>query len=378
VHFFALFLTGRGAEDGGVTAIHRNTGARAWRAPALRERPLAFHRSLAGYAVTPLRDVPALAAELRVGRVVVKDESGRLGLPSFKVLGAAYATARALSGGTPLPVETLRERLAGNGPRLVAATDGNHGRAVARIGRLIGLGVTVFVPATLTLAARDAIRGEGAEVVALDRPYDEVVRVAAKHVAGLGPDGLLIQDTAWDGYTDIPQWTVDGYATMFDEIDGQLDGVPDLVVVPTGVGSLAQAAVRHYRSGASPGPAVVSVEPERAPAVYASLVRGERISVPTGDTCMTGLNCGTPSANAWPYLSGGLDAAVTVTEARVVRAVHDLESLGLDAGPCGAAALAGARELVRRPELPLPRDATVLLLNTESRTANPLPGEASR
>ena len=115
--------------------------------------PLAFHRSLPGYAVTPLVEAPAAAAALGVRRVLVKDESSRLGLPSFKVLGASWAIHRALQRAAPR-----------RPPALVCATDGNHGRAVARMARLLGLEATVLVPSAMVAARRAAIAGEGARV----------------------------------------------------------------------------------------------------------------------------------------------------------------------------------------------------------------------
>ncbi len=353
--------------------------ARRWRTPPLADDVAAFHATLPGYAPTPLVEVDALAAELGVGRVFVKDESARLGLPAFKILGASYAIARALSArqGTPDRALPLSALTLAPGTALTAATDGNHGRAVAHIARLLGVPATISVPTGLTAPARDAITAEGATLVELDLPYDDVVAATA---AAAGPDTIVVQDTAWPGYADVPQWIVDGYATLFTEIDRQLTdaGVErlDLVAVPVGVGSLAQAAVRHYRSGAR-CPAVLTVEPEHAPAVITSLRRGAPTSVPTGHTVMAGLNCGTPSSLAWPVLAGGVDAATTVSDAAATAAMRDLERLGVDSGPCGAASLAGVRAALadrdRRAALALGPDGVVVLLSTEGRAANPLP-----
>src|SRR5688572_8631933 len=153
--------------------------------------PVAFHRTLPGYAPTPLVEAPAAAAALAVRRVLVKDESSRLGLPSFKVLGASWATYRALCerlGLDPepvVPMDTLRERLL-DGPAvgLVCATDGNHGRAVARMARTLGLEATVLVPATMVEARRAAIAGEGARVEVVDGTYDDAVEQAAALAGG--------------------------------------------------------------------------------------------------------------------------------------------------------------------------------------------------
>ncbi|MFD0538801.1 pyridoxal-phosphate dependent enzyme [Actinomadura luteofluorescens] len=207
-------------------------------------------------------------------------------------------------------------------------------------------------------------------------PYDEAVR-AASEAAASDPSALLVQDTAWSGYERVPQWIVEGYSTLFTELDGQLAAMgaalPGLVAIPVGVGSLAQAAVTHYRSGRS-APTLLSVEPDAAPCVLASLHRDVPLTVETGPTTMAGLNCATPSSLAWPVLRAGLDAAVAVTDASAARAARDLDALGVPAGPCGAASLAGVRAALtpdRRPLLAPGHGETVVLLVTEGRAANP-------
>lgn len=367
--------------------------ARDWTIEPL-ESLIRFHEAVPGYAPTRLVDIPGLADELGVGRVLVKEEASRFGLPAFKMLGASYAVAQAVAerldlGGDAIPnLDELRVRLAeAGGPpiRLYAATDGNHGRAVAHMARLLGLPARIYVPAGVTAAAQQGITDEGAELTELDLGYDEVVATATA-AAEADPVGLQIQDTSWPGYERIPQWIVDGYSTLFEEADRQLAEAGadrlDLVVVPQGVGSIGQAAVRHYRAAhRAHRPSVLSVEPEQAPAVIESLHAGRAVDAGTGRTIMNGLNCGTPSALAWPILQAGLDAAVTVTDEESALAVHDLEDLGVDSGPCGAATLAGLRRALaagHRAELGLTADATVLLISTEGRRANPLPERFSR
>jgi diaminopropionate ammonia-lyase len=332
--------------------------ARAWTCPPAPSAPAAFHAGLPGYHLTPLRDLPALAAECGVRRVLVKDESARFGLPAFKALGVSYAIHRVLGAWTG------RSR-----PELVAATDGNHGRAVAAFARRLGLRAHVVVPGTVDQRAVAAIRAEHAAVTVLDGDYDEAVRRAAAE-ADARRTAVLVQDTAWPGYTRIPQWIVDGYATLLVEIDAQLAALgepdPTLVVSPMGVGSLAQAVVTHYRSRRT-RTALLGVEADTAACVRASLVAGRLCTVPTGATTMHGLNCGTPSALAWPYLRDGLDAAVAVSDARSADAARDLAALGVPAGPCGAASLAAVRALPNdaRARLGLTADAVVVLLSTE-------------
>jgi diaminopropionate ammonia-lyase len=332
-----------------------------------------FHRSLAGYAPTPLVDLPTLARELGVGRVLAKDESNRLGLPAFKALGASWAVRRVL--------DHVAE---GQSLTIVAATDGNHGRAVARFARLLGHPSAIYIPAGVHAVAIQAVADEGAAVTVVDGSYDEAVAVAAR--AAEAPGSVLVQDTAWPGYEEIPSWIVDGYDTLFSEVDEQLTDLglnrPDLVAVPTGVGSLLQAALAHYRSRTSaPGTAVVSVEPDTAGCIAASLAVGHPVTVQTGRTAMAGLNCGTPSSLAWPFIVHGLDAAITVTEAADVQAAHDLARLGVAAGPCGAAPLAAARAALtgrgqkqRREHLHVDNSSTIVLLVTEGDDSNPVPG----
>lgn len=347
-HCCALDLRGRGSDDGRVTKTFGSPTARRWVAPAGGPSAREFHRTLTGYEPTPLIEAPSLASELGVGRVLVKDESARLGLPAFKVLGASWACHR-----------VLQER---PGARLVTATDGNHGRAVARMAAHFGVPATVFVPDVMRKETAKLIEGEGAEVIRLDVGYDDAVRTAAAFAAE-SRDRALVQDTAWEGYTQVPAWIVDGYRTLLEEVDEQLGAAPDLLVVPVGVGSLLEAVVRHHRRPAAPHPSVLSVEPDTAACVLASLHAGVPVAVPTGDTVMAGLNCGTVSATAWPVLRDGLDAAVAVSDADTLRAVADLGALGVSSGPSGAATLAGVRAAAS--DLHLADDTVVVLLSTE-------------
>ena len=357
-----------------------------------------FHASLPGYAPTPLTEVPALASELGAGRVFVKDESSRLGLPAFKVLGASWAIHQLLTdpaGPAPAdPLADLRNAAARRpGLTFVTATDGNHGRAVARVARLIGIPAHVFVPAMTDHATRAAIASENAEVTQIDGTYDDAVDTARRW-ADDHPGAVLVQDTAWPGYEQVPAWIVEGYSTLFAELDAQLSaanaGPPALVAVPVGVGSLAQAAVMHYRGSVTaegwPGrgqnsapkqpssaTAVLSVEPDTAACLLASLRAGRPTTIPTANTIMAGLNCGSISSSAWPYFAAGLDAAVAVPDDAARRAVADLAALGISSGPSGAASLAGARAALtgpasagRRAVLGMNPAAVIVLLNTEA------------
>jgi diaminopropionate ammonia-lyase len=340
-----------------MTSWYSMPAAREWTCPPSPGEAYAFHQSLPGYSPTPLVPVPELAAELRVGQVLVKDESSRLGLPAFKILGASWACR-----------QVLQRR---PGAILVTATDGNHGRAVARMAAHFGVEATVFVPEVMLPAIAARITDEGAKVVWVDGDYDDTVREAAAFTADQ-PGRALVQDTAWAGYEQVPAWIVQGYQTLLDEIDTQLGGAPDLVAVPVGVGSLAEAVVRHYRRPAAAHPSVLSVEPDTAACVLASLTAACPTTVPTAATVMAGLNCGTVSSSAWPVLRAGCDAAVAVSDQDALRAVADLGRLGVCSGPSGAATLAGARAALtepgRRAALGLDKDAVVVLLSTEGHT----------
>lgn len=365
-----------------------NSHAAQWRTTPGRASAHELHRSMTGYAPTALRELPALAAELGVGRVFVKDESDRLGLPAFKILGASWAVCRAVAQRIGLPaenitVESLRDGLrAAGSPQLtiVTATDGNHGRAVARMAALLSLRARVYIPGGVGDTAVRAIEAEGAPVVFGGPSYDDAVATAARSAAG--PDELLVQDTSWPGYEEVPRWIVEGYMTLFAEADEQLAAAgtrgPDLVACPVGVGALAHAMVDHYRGVARSTAALLTVEPRTADCVAQSLRAGEPVTVDTSTpTMMAGLNCGTPSGIGWPTIRDGVSAAVSVTEDECRRAVGDLQGLGQDSGPCGAASLAGVRELLGAPgareELGLGEDSVALLISTEGLGANPLP-----
>jgi diaminopropionate ammonia-lyase len=343
---------------GAVTKPHLATGARAWSSPWPAHGARDFHRSLPGYAPTPLIDAPELAAALGVGRVLVKDESSRLGLPAFKVLGASWACH-----------QVVQRR---PGAELVTATDGNHGRAVARMAALLDVPATVFVPSVMLESTAELIAGEGARVVLGSTTTTRPCR-RRRPTRTPTPGRALVQDTAWDGYTEVPAWIVEGYQTLLQEIDDELGTAPDLVAVPVGVGSLAEAVVRHYRQPGTPHPSVLSVEPDTAACVLESLVADRPVAVPTAATVMAGLNCGVVSASAWPVLRDGCDAAVAVRDDEALRASADLGRLGISSGPSGAATLAGVRALFGDPEvradLDLPENAVVVLLSTEAATS---------
>jgi diaminopropionate ammonia-lyase len=375
--------------------------ARGRDVPGSNADPRALHRTLPGYAPTPLRDAPRLAARLGLARVRVKDESARLGLPAFKILGASWASWCALSERLALdpaaladPLGALRARAAAlRGVRLAAATDGNHGRGVARVARWLGLPARIFVPAGSARARIDAIAGEGAEVVEVEGGYDDTVARAAREQER---GAILVQDHAWPGYEALPRRVVEGYATLFAEIDEQLAaagaGAPRLALIQTGVGALAAAAVQHWRRpglARSARPALANVEPAGAACVLASIEAGRIVTVPAGahSSCMAGLNCGTPSSVAWPALREGIDVFVAVSDGRAVEAMRALADDGIVSGESGAAGVAGLLALCADPaaraRLGLDASAEALVISTEGatdpaswerRVGRPLPG----
>jgi diaminopropionate ammonia-lyase len=276
--------------------------------PPVNRAAAAFHRALDGYAPTRLHDL---------GGVFVKDESDRLGLPAFKVLGASWAIERAL---TP-DVHTL-----------VAASAGNHGRAVAAVAGRRGLAARVYVPERSAAARRKAIESEGAEVVVHGTYEQAVARAAAE---GARPGFLEIADVGDSGPAhDV----IDGYATLFDELPAGFD----TLLVPAGVGSLAAAAARY---GAEQGIAVIAVEPDTAACVSASLARGEPTAVVNPGSSMAGLDCAEVSTAAWPSLKSGLRGAVTVTDEQAHEAMRELAAHGLAIGDSGAAPYAALAAL---------------------------------
>ncbi|MFL5894068.1 MAG: pyridoxal-phosphate dependent enzyme [Thermoleophilaceae bacterium] len=333
--------------------------ANPWRRPFAGGRGSAapaFHRALAGYAPTDLRDEPELAAALGVGRVWLKFERERFGLPAFKFLGASWAAEQLLGG---------RDAA---GVTLVTATDGNHGRAVARVARMRGLAAHILVPAGTAQARIDAIAGEGADVEVVDGSYDDAVRRAAAMAAD---DVLVLSDTSWPGYEQVPRWVVEGYETIFTEADEQLGGArPDVALIPIGVGSLAAAAAAHWPE--SP-PLLVGVEPSSAACAFASIRAGAPVEVPgPHHSIMAGLNAGSVSLQAWPVLRDRYDAFCTIDDGWAEQGIRRLAAIGVEAGEVSGGVLGAAGALCAdaagRKLLEIGREASVLLLLTEGVT----------
>lgn len=332
-----------------------------------------FHRRVAAGAASPLVEAPAIAERLGVDRVYVKDESARLGTYAFKVLGASWAIYRSLcerAGAPPADWQgwnDLAAHFAPLGPlQFVAATDGNHGHAVAYVAALLGFRARIYLPAAAQEARLARLRPTGAEIVLVDGNYDETVARAARDAT----DGeLLISDTGWPGYEQVPTWIGDGYETILAETDEQLPeplGDADLVAVQIGVGALAGATVRHYRHLPG-GPTMVGVEALTSACVMASLAAGYATKVP-GDhkTAMDGLAAGEPSTVTLPTLQQGMDVLVAAGDGHAQEAAAMMADSDVLASPTGAGGLAGLLGLLDAGATTLAGRRSVLLINTEA------------
>jgi diaminopropionate ammonia-lyase len=234
--------------------------------------------------------------------------------------------------------------------------------------KYLGIKARILVPRMVDEHVIFNIKSEGSTVEVYNGDYDQTV-LATKKAAEEHPNGkgLLISDTALEVGDEVPQWIVDGYQTMFDEVEEQIaDAVPGRaishVITPLGVGSLAQAVVTHF-GRKSHRPKVITVEPEAAACFKTSLEAGESTTVEPSYTICTGMRCGTLSENAWPMLKESANIALTVDDLKVDEAIKELREYEVLAGPCGAASLAAARQLPGTEDFD--SEAVVLILCTE-------------
>jgi diaminopropionate ammonia-lyase len=340
--------------------------------PAAADDPQAFHRTLPGYAPTPLVPLPALAGALGIGELWVKDEGARFGLGAFKSLGASYAVRRLSATGRPATLAT--------------ATAGNHGRGVAWTARTLGLRAVIFVPGHTVPARIEALRREGAEVRVVEGTYDDAVRRAAEESAAHG--WQVVSDMAYPGYAEIPGWIMHGYTTLFAEATAQLAAQgrpdPDVVLLQAGVGGLAWAGTAfHTRRAGARRPRLVVVEPLEADCLLASITGPDGAMRGTSgrlETIMAGLNAGTPSLAAWPLLRAAVDGFLAIDDGYAEAAMRRLHAEdGKDprvvAGESGAAGVAGLLALCgeaslagARRELGLGAEARVLAVISEGAT----------
>ncbi len=285
-----------------------------------------FHESFEVYSQTPLVRLKNLSNQLGVAEILVKDESYRFGLSAFKVLGGSYAIGNLLAKRLGRSIEEvnfemlrskeIKEKL--GEITFVTATDGNHGRGVAWAANQLGQKSVVYMPKGSSEYRLNNIKKEGADATITDMNYDDAVRLATENANKYGWE--VIQDTAWEGYEDIPKWIMQGYSTLMLEAVEQMEEIkiekPTHVFVQAGVGSLAGAVqgflAAYYREDR---PTTMVVEPNKADCIYRSAKNKQRTFV-TGDmdTIMAGLACGEPNTIGWEILNDYTDAFISCPE----------------------------------------------------------------
>ena len=351
----------------------------------------AFHESFPQYEPTPLRSLEKMSAYLGLNEVHVKDESYRFGLNAFKVLGGSYAIAKYIAKETgkdisELPYSVLTSdalKKEFGQATFFSATDGNHGRGVAWAANKLGQKCVIRMPVGSTEVRRDNIRQEGAECTIETVNYDDCVRMVAAEAAKV-KRGVVIQDTAWEGYEEIPSWIMEGYGTMADEASEQFGGRPTHVFVQAGVGSLAGGVVGYFANKHKDNPPIMTVvEAEPAACLYKGAVAGDgEIRICDGEmpTIMAGLCCGEPNITSWDILKNHVTAFLAVSD--------DISRLGMRmlaaplkgdsqvvSGESGAAPFGALAEIMQndaykdlREALKLDKDSKVLLFSTEGDT----------
>ncbi len=350
-----------------------------------------FHRTLPTFQPTPLAELPGLARHLGVAAIQIKDESHRCGLDAFKILGASYALTSDLAHKLELSKENLsfaefqspRVRRLVREFTCITATDGNHGKAVAWAARLVGCSAVILMPRGTAAARLDSIRNLGAEASIIDGNYDDAVQLAAAQARRNG--WLLIQDTAWAGYEDIPLRVMQGYLTMFDEALEQAGpGMPTHVFIQCGVGSLAGSLQGYLvEKYGQRRPLLTVVEPTRAACYYHSIQAGDGKPHRVGgnlDTMMAGLACGDPSIIAWELLRDYADGFAACPDAVAAKGMRVLGNplAGDDrviSGESGAVTLGLVFSLLKQPEfeslkknLQINSESRILLFSTEGDT----------
>lgn len=350
-----------------------------------------FHESFPQYSETPLADLKGMAEYLGLDRVCVKDESYRFGLNAFKVLGGSYAIARYIGEETgkdiselPYSVLTsqeLRERF--GTATFYSATDGNHGRGVAWAANKLHQKSVIIMPKGSTVTRLNHIKAENAEAWISEVNYDECVRQAAK-LAEKTEHGVMVQDTAWEGYEKIPAWIMEGYGTMADEAGDQYGERPTHIFVQAGVGSLAGAVVGYFANRYRENPPVmVVVEASAADCLYRGAAAGDgEIRIVDGDmdTIMAGLACGEPNITSWDILKNHVSCFISLEDCAAARGMRMLAAplkgdRQVVSGESGAASFAALAAIMLKDEykelrekLGLGKDSKVLCFSTEGDT----------
>ncbi len=358
-------------------------------------RARSFHRSFPQYSITPLARLSGMADYLGLGGLYVKDESYRFGLNAFKVLGGSFAMAQYIAQQMGRDVsEMTYDYLTSEAFRkdfgqatFFTATDGNHGRGVAWAAHKLGQRAVVHMPKGSSRARFENIAREGAQVTIEDVNYDECVRIAAAEAAQTD-HGVVVQDTAWEGYEDIPTWIMQGYGTMANEAADQLRqlGVdrPTHVFVQAGVGSLAGAVIGYFANlFPQDPPKFVVVEAQAADCLYRGALANDgkpRIVDGNLQTIMAGLACGEPNTIAWDILRDHTDAFASCPDWVTARGMRMLGApvkgdptvISGESGAVGMGLLSAIMEMDAyadlREHLGLGRSSQVLLFSTEGDT----------
>lgn len=352
------------------------------------EKARAFHSTFPQYQETPLVSLQQLAASLGVRNIFLKDESKRFGLNAFKVLGASYAIAQEISkraGGQMLSAKALcTEKLRKEIGEItfVSATDGNHGRGVAWTAKQLGQKAVIYMPKGSAIERLENIRKEGAQAEITEFNYDDAVRLAQKMAEEKG--WIMVQDTAWEGYEDIPRWIMQGYTTIGREILEQIPEKPTHIFLQAGVGSMAGAITGFFANAyGEEKPIIVIVEPAKADCLFRTAKADDgTLHYVTGemDTIMAGLACGEPCTLGWEVLQGYADAFIRCPEyvaadgMRVLAAPCQGDGAVI-AGESGAAAFGCMVNLLTdeafrewKEALQLNEDSSILCISTEGDT----------
>ncbi len=284
-------------------------------------------------AVTPLIDAGAFAAELGIAGLSIKDERGRMGLGSFKALGAAYVIAHlAQMTGDAGPASLA-------GRTFVTASAGNHGLSVAAGARAFGAASVVFLSQSVPEVFAERLAAKGARVCRAGDDYEASMKAALDAAEANG--WTLLSDSSWPGYMDLPHRLMEGYLAMIDEAAGQLRSPPTHIFLQAGVGGLAGAVAAHARKLWGDAPQIIVVEPEAAPALAESIKAGASVVTTGPVSCMGRLDCKEPSLIALRGLSCDADLFMTITEAEASAILPRLADHSLATTASGAAGLAG-------------------------------------
>ena len=347
-----------------------------------------FHQKITGYKPTPLVALNELAGLFGVHKILVKDESQRFGLNAFKMLGGSYAIARLLCEKYQLDIDALSfEKLKSSIKEkmtFATTTDGNHGRGVAWAAQQLGQNAVIYMPKGSAQERVDAILKLGAECIVTDMNYDDTVRFTMQTAQQNGWE--VVQDTAWEGYTKIPSWIMQGYATLADEAVEQIASMgisrPTHVLLQGGVGAMAGGVLGYLADVYGPKNLhSIVVEPELADCLYRSGVKGQIVNV-GGDmaTIMAGLACGEPNPLGWEVLRNCASQFVSCQDAVAALGMrvlgnpqgNDPRVISGESGAVGLGLLAAVHFNPQREalmhKLKLDKDSVVLVISTEGDT----------